>query len=269
MSSERVWFYYAMLAPVRECYHDDGGRVLFQLPVRLESGAPMEVALVGEANAPEFIRIRLESPTNEFSDEQWEAINHLADYMLTTIRLVYDYTADFARHFGKDIAAWSEANKDGLPTLSIEVKQTGVAEALPIGEIKNTFAHTFDKRALFNALADSQRPALPLRYRYLCLYKVLEHEFKIAGKWDERLKSFLQPHEAEFKTLDCGQGSFLAAVKDLRDKTAHISTGKRSDVMGITWRDEKRIRMLMPLLHRIVMAHVIKKYGLSQRPKMD
>lgn len=269
MTSEKVWFYYAMLAPVRERYHDDGGRTLFQLPVRLESGAPMEVALIGEANAPESIRVRLESPTNEFSDEQWEAINHLVGYMLTTMRLVHDRNADYARYNGSDIAVWTEADKNGQPTLKIEVKQTGVAEALPLDEIRNTFAQTFDRRALFIALADSQRPALPLRYRFLCLCKVLEHEFKIAGKWGERLKSFLQPHEAEFKTLDCGQGSFLAAVKDLRDKTAHISTGKRSDVMGITWRDEQRIKKLMPLLHRIVMAHVIKKYGLSQRPKMD
>ncbi|MCW5733709.1 MAG: hypothetical protein KIS73_06275 [Enhydrobacter sp.] len=266
MAGEKIWYYYKMIAPVRECYRDDGTRTLFQIPVLHESGAEMEVALIGEPSAPESIRIRLENPTHNFTNDQWEAINHLAGYMLTTLRLVHDYSADFARYSGHEIAAWTQADKEGRPTLNIDVKvMAGPPRHIPIDEVRNTFAHTFDNRALFNALADSQRTVLPIQYRYLCLFKVLEHEFKIAGKWGDRLRLFLQPHDAEFQQLDCGPGTLLRAVNDLRDKAAHIKTGKRSDVVGITWRDAGRIEKVMPLLHRIVLNHIEERYGLTRR----
>jgi len=266
MSQTKVWYHYRPLAPVRELYQDDGSRILARVPVQSDVGVT-EVAAIGDEGGLESIRVRLEHPTGQFSEAQSRLMMDLTFHMLTGLRVVQDYEADFASYRGKFLAMLTPADPEGRPTLKMEVQHLlGARPPFPTADIESTFVVTFDRHALFDLLADSQRSSVPLQYRYLSLFKVLEHEFQVVNKWGDRLQAFLGPHDGEFQRISGGRRSLRSEVCDLRDKAAHIKIGKTDapGIAGLGSQDAQRVSRLLPLLHRIVMDHVIERYGLKR-----
>jgi len=197
----------------------------------------------------------------------------LTGHMLTCLRVVQDYEADFASYHGSFIAMLTPADSEGRPGLRMQIEHlVGARPPFPASDVESTFAMTFDRHALFDLLADSQRSSVPLQYRYLSLFKALELEFQVGGQWGSRLRDFLAPHDNEFRRMTGAQRSLHSEVHDLRNKAAHIKIGK-SDALGITGlgsQDAKRVNQLLPLLHQIVMDHIIERYGLKRmgQPKI-
>lgn len=61
MTETKLWYHYRMLAPARKEYRDDDTRILARVPVQSDVGV-LEVALVGDEDGPESIRVKIEHP---------------------------------------------------------------------------------------------------------------------------------------------------------------------------------------------------------------
>jgi hypothetical protein len=262
-----LWYHYRMLAPARELYHDDDTRILARVPVQSDVGV-QEVAVVGGEDGPESIRVKLEHPTGHFPAPQSRTMMQLTGHMLTCMRLVDNCEANFASYNGQFLAILAEADPQGRPSLKIELKHLlGERPPYPRTDLENTFSVTWPHSALFDLVANSRLSSVPLQYQFLSLFKVLEHEFRVAGKWENRLREFLLPHETEFQLISGSNQSLHNEVQDLRDKAAHMKIGKTDTIgfAGLGSEDLHRVTRLMPLLHRIIMNHLAERYRLKQR----
>ena len=66
-------------------------------------------------------------------------------------------------------------------------------------------------------MADGVDKHLPLPYRILSLYKIIELKFKSNGRWKEgALKNFLQPNAENFKKKDFTKNS-KNTIRSIRD----------------------------------------------------
>lgn len=266
MTETKLWYHYRMLAPARAVYQDDDTRILARVPMQSDVGV-LEVALVGDADRPESIRVKVEHPTGQFSTAQSRLVLELTCHMLVCLRLVRDHQADFAAYNGQFISILTPSDDQGRPALKLGVQHLiGLKPAFPTADIESTFFATFDRHALFNLIADSRRPSLPVQYQYLSLFKVLEQELQVDSKLENPLRDFLRPHNEEFRKIDGGNRSLYREVRDLRDKAAFIKMGKADAprLRGLGTRDTERVTRVLPLLRRIVLDHVVERYRLKR-----
>ncbi|OAF05812.1 hypothetical protein AYJ54_02670 [Bradyrhizobium centrolobii] len=111
---------------------------------------------------------------------------------------------------------------------------------------------------MFKLLSDSQQPTLPLPYRYLSVYKVLEKEFKVGKKWPG-LPGLLSPYEAEYRNLRISGRSLENYIHEVRDLCAHIKLDTSPATLGITGLNNEelgKVEQLFALLKKIVLQHL-------------
>ena len=104
-------------------------------------------------------------------------------------------------------------------------------------------------------LIDGLDGHIPLQYRYLSLFKIIELNFKIGKKWkSEQLKDTLKPFEAIFNQEGFAK-TLYNLIHELRDKCAHIKTGK--DIFGVTHLNQKEVAQVekaLPIMVNICIS---------------
>lgn len=77
---------------------------------------------------------------------------------------------------------------------------------------------------LMSLLAEALNPAVPLAFRYLTFYKILELELRKNGYWTG-LDDYLKQYEQKFAGLHTSKAKLKNFLHNYRDKCAHIKTG--------------------------------------------
>ncbi len=115
-------------------------------------------------------------------------------------------------------------------------------------------------RPLIKLLADAQMPSLPLQYRYLSLYKILELEFRMAGRW-VGLQKLLVLYDDDYKALNISTRSLPNLIHEMRDKCAHIKVDGNDDlgIVGLDGPDAKIVAELAKLLRRILTNYLTSR----------
>src|SRR5215469_16193382 len=111
--------------------------------------------------------------------------------------------------------------------------------------IRNVLVGSMGHQPLIKLLADAQMPLLPLQYRYLSLYKILELEFRLAGRWIG-LQKLLEPYYDDYKGLNISMRSLPNLIHEMRDKCAHIKLGGNDSlgIIGLEGADAKIVTAL-------------------------
>jgi hypothetical protein len=257
-----TWFNYTPLTPLIEKYSDDGSRDLLRVECDLGENGLYRVAAVGEQNHVELIRVQSVHSDGNLSPEQARLVSQLVDHMITVLRLTTDQHVE-KLWFGQDtISIGSHGDENGKPNLGIRISLHSPADfKVDYANVAAVYSQTIAERSLLKLLGDSQYPTLPLQYKYLSLYKILEHEFRVDKKWPG-LQDLLAPCEAHFKALGASAKSLDNFLHDLRDKCAHIRIGKKSElgITGLNSHDTALVEKVMPLLRQAVFLHLSKKY---------
>jgi hypothetical protein len=258
------WFNYTPLAPLLPKYVDDGTRDLLTIDHLVKDLGKFKVSAIGTPAAVELVRVETVGSDGNLTEQQVQVVSQLADHMLSVLRFTTDQHVEKLWFGQETVSLGSHGDGDGKPNLGVSISLVPNEDyKLDCANIASVFEHTVALMPLFKLLADTQQPILPMPYRYLSAYKVLELEFRSGKKWPG-LKSVLAPYEEEYRKLELSGRTFENLLHEMRDKCAHIKLGDDSDSFGITGlsgRDLSAVEKLFPLLKKILFAHLGGKYS--------
>jgi hypothetical protein len=240
---------------------DDGSRTLVSIPL-VRSGRAIELALLGVNNDPDLIRISVPGLEAEPSATELRVFDELGETFMALVRIFYRNDAIFAE------PRMRYANfilDDEPPQFNITKTVTSDDPPLDPRIMKKFLDGSEELRTVVRLYADSMNVYLPIQYRYLSAYKILEHDFRLPNKkWKPTLDALLANFEAEYETLSLSRAPLRGLMFDLRDKCAHIRTGgaHKLAIVGIGSTGTDAVTKLMPLLLNIVKKHVEDNYKL-------
>ncbi len=229
----RTWFNYVPIADAGPDYKDDGTEVLLTIPLLASEGEQeMEVALIGTPQTIRLIRLSTPNSDGKLSPERIRRIENVTEHMIAVLRLTYDASLDRARN-GEDFISIGNFSVEGKPSLSVKITH-GLTQGFEVNIdlIKNFFGASRGLRRLLTLVTDAGHPMIPMPFRYLSLYKVLELELRDHGTW-RGLTELLAAYEDEFKALAISNKKLVNFVHHFRDRCAHIKTGG-ADLIGLT-----------------------------------
>ncbi|MCK1293999.1 hypothetical protein [Bradyrhizobium sp. 30] len=257
-----TWYNYAPLAPLIEKYSDDGSRDLFSVECDLEDAGLYRVAAVGRLNAVELIRVESVGSDGDLTPAKGRLVSQLIDHMITVLRLTTDQQVERLWFGQETISLGSHGDSEGKPNLGVSISLHSPPDfQIDFDNVAAVYTKTLQERNLFKLLGDSNQPTLPLQYKYLSLYKILEHEFRVGKKWPG-LRAVLAPWVLEFQSLAVSRQSLDNFIHDLRDRCAHIKTGNSGELgfTGLSTHDMEVVDKVTPILRKVIAAHLSTKY---------
>lgn len=253
-------YYYFAVEPLVERYEDKPEiKPIISIPVQTTSKT-FEISFFALDNQLHMIRVSVPNLVEErISDEDAKIVQTLKEHALSVLRVTYDHDVSlFPFHW------WSFAEEGKEYRASILMKeQPERAFGIYANNIRNVFVSTFPLRHHMALISDSQDNRVPLQYRYLSLYKILELEFKTLGKWKRGpLNAFLSRFENEFQKVYGDKLKLRKYIHFLRDKCAHVRTGK--DVIGVTQlsnKDVEEVNSFLPFMVNLCTQLLNEKYN--------
>jgi len=255
----KTGYYYFAIEPLVEKYEDvPEVKPLISVPVKTRSKT-FEVSFFALGNQLHMLRVAVPDLVEDrISEDDAKVVQTLKEHALSVLRITYDHGVSmFPIHW------WSFAEEGKEYRSSISIREQ-IQETFRINarNIRNVFVSTFPLRYQITLISDSQDRRVPLQYRYLSLYKILELEFKVGGKWNRMaLNEFLSRFEKEFHKLHdekCMLGNY---VHRLRDKCAHFKTGK--GIIGVTQlrgKDTEEVTKFLPFMTDMCSTLLNEKY---------
>jgi len=247
----KVCFCYFLFEPLRSIYtFTDKLEPTFSVPVRTAE-RECELALFSEGNVPIYARVGMPGLVQEaLSDQLMDMIQAVKEHLISMLRLTY---SSETRVFPSNLWHYVE---EGQPyDLGFAFSSIFSSRVFDPQKTRRLFVATFNHREDIRLLIDGLDPEIPLQYRYLSLYKILEQQFRTPTGLDEsRLDLFLQPYEPIFRQAGIMQKPRNYVIQ-LRDSCAHIS--KRSGTsmeMGVTHLNRNKalaVEKILPILAKV------------------
>jgi hypothetical protein len=257
-----TWFNYTPLAPLIEKYSDDGSRDLFTAECDLQNEGLYRVTAIGDHETVQLIRVQSVNSDGSLTPEQARTVSQLVDHMISVLRFTTDQHVEKLWFGQETISFGSHGDAKGNPKFGVSISLHSPSDyQLDFKSVADVYSHTVHDRDLFKLLGDSQHPSLPLQYRYLSLYKILEHEFRIGKKWPD-LRKALAPWDEEFRSLKISSQLLDNFIHDLRDRCAHIRIGNSGELglTGLSTEDTEVVEKVVPIIMKVVQAHLSQKY---------
>jgi len=248
-----------MLRPLKDHYLDDGSAILANISV-VENGRAIEIALIGTSSDPQMIRLSVSGIDRNPTNEERKRFDDLAESMLAHLRIFHDNEIAFA------IPAFRYANliDDHLPPeLNINIGKSKSAFDVDSTLIQSFMHSDKELQNILRLYADSLYPYLPVQYRYLSAFKIIEHEFKLSRrKWKPELDVLLSNFQTEYDALGLSKMGMKALMINLRDKCAHIKLDDADylSIVGIGSQDTEIVAKFLPLLTEIIRNYIFDTY---------
>lgn len=221
-----------------------------------------------ENGAPEYARLIIpELDKEEIPEELLPLLQNLKEHLLSILRIFFDREVQLFR------PVWVFLPEGAPPKMHINITETLAQKKLDSETIRSLFVSSMDCREEIRLLADGIDERIPLQYRFLSYYKIIEKEFRAKGHWKSNLlERFLLKYLSLFQ--DAGFHTKPAPLlHEVRDKCAHIKTGTKKEVIGVTHLNHKeavRVERLLPILKDICIDLINEKvkgrFFLSGKP---
>jgi hypothetical protein len=250
--------YYFLVEPTRGGFHDTAAaKPAFEIVIETKE-RPCHLALfTDDRGLPLYGRLTIPHlPDENVPDALLPVIQEAKEHLLSALR--FGWHQDVV-YFPRPV--WTFTNDGEAQDIGLGVTLEGEFpfDAEKARQVLVGGYPLREEIRLFIELGDGR---IPLQYRYLSGYKILELHFKSRGKWQKKgFEKFLQPFDTAAKKL--GIPKFLPKyLHDLRGKCAHIRTGK--DVFGVTHLSSKKageVERFLPLLSEMALAVINARGG--------
>ncbi len=250
-----ICLYYVLFEPVPRVFKDTPSvEPLFSSPIIHGSRTLLLDFFANRDRIPSHARITIpDLERKEIPADLLPVIQAIKEHLITVLRLQLDQRAEVFPH-----TFWSFVDDLSHFEVSLGIEETYERPSCDSKDLQAFFASSFANREEIRLLVDGMDPHIPLQYRFLSLYKILELKCKIGTEWDaSRLSAALDPFKSDFE-LRAFRGNPINHNHDLRDKCAHIKTGKRS-TFGVTHLNHAatvKVDGMLPILLKVAIALV-------------
>lgn len=231
-------YFYFLIKPIRELVVDNDTSI--GLEIEIQNHNVKMGLLQYEDGQPKALRFEINNLSKEEIPEHIMDIIHASkEHFLSIVRMNYDHEFEFL-----DKAIWSFHDTDKGPALNIKFTE----EFFPpdLESIKNVFINSIGHRNLIKLLTDGTNTRLPLKFRFLSLYKIIEFKFLKNGKWKiDELKTYLLPYEHNLSSKKLRR-PFYNLLHDIRNRCAHFKTnGEGLGISALKRKDEMEINDIL------------------------
>ncbi len=243
----------------------------FAIPVQAPDQKTYELSLYCDKQGnPEFARCRIpDLETEAIPDATLPLLQSLKEHLLSILRLTYRPDTMLAMPG----TAWAFIENGKPAELSLLIDEFG-STLYESERTKNLFIQSFELRELMRLYVDGVDERVPLQFRFLSLYKLLELRYRKHGQWNKKaLADLLTSYAKAFKDQGV-RGEPAAILHELRDKCAHIKTGSKGkrEVLGVTHlnlAEVARVKRILPALRAVCAACINERADGKFVPRTD
>ena len=236
--------YYCLVEPIKEFFLDTSeAQPGFEITIETNWGDWIFALFISENGNPEYGRLTIPDLEEEkILDEYLPMLQVVREHFLSILRITYysDVTLfpfPFYNFF-EDLSPYSTR----LDFTKISGQKFDIKKA------KRLFVGSFPHREELRLFIDGNDGRIPLQYRYLSFYKIFELQFRKQGQWDEDgLEILLGNYTYQFTNIGIVKDP-LSHIHMLRDKCAHIKTGKSKESLGVTQLNHKEASSVYEIL---------------------
>jgi hypothetical protein len=248
--------YFWLIEPLRENFeHDSNSSPAFEIPV-IFNDVPYELSLyTDDSGLPEYARFKIPNlKQREIPEDILPILQSVKEHLISCLRITYFGDVGFFPY-----AVWAFFEEGQPQSVSLNIFKKGGLKFDPINT-RDFFAASFEFREEVRLFIHGIDNDVPLPYRYLSLYKILEINFREKGKWhSEDLELLFQPFSQKFKEKGVLKKP-VSHLHDLRDKCAHIKTKKGSfAVTELNHREAKLVSEMLPILGEVCVKIINDK----------
>lgn len=240
--------YYWAIEPIRGGISDDGKRApVFETTLVVKGTNYVFGLYCDDDNMPWFARVVIpDVQSAEIPAAALPLLTMLPQYLMSILRLIW---RPDVRLVPIKLCSLQKKGSSQGATFRLEMPNVFPFQAQTA---KALFQYAIGFREEFLLFADGLDEHIPLQYRYLAFYKLLEKRFKEGKKWnDAALDQALGRYKEQLRGIKL-QKSVRNELQDIRDRCAHIYTGNnKRKVLGITTlshRDVDRVSAILPIL---------------------
>jgi hypothetical protein len=206
-------------------YIDNGENVLCEFTVRKELNE-YKVALLGKDNNIEMLRIGIPGLIeDDIPEDSLNAIQEIKEHMFSIFNII-DKSMEMIR-------VWNFIEEGKPPSLSMTIQDW--TANIDYKKVFELFSATWKNRVLIKLFYESIDERIPLNYRYLSLYRLLEMIYKEKGKWNNNYYLLLEGYTDKFNLLKKTKHSLEKYIEIMRNKCAHGKfVYKKEDETGLT-----------------------------------
>jgi hypothetical protein len=232
----KTCYLYTLLSPPPEQFIDNRSvPPLLSIPVVLKDGRQWEIAILGTANEIRAVRVSIPETAGPTIDpEDYKRYLKLRLFALDCIRINYDSSIEYFRNGDNVLSIYNFLEPDIGPDVNLEIGRPLNPDFRVNNEgLRALLASPLEMRAVIHLLADGSDFRLPIQFRFLSLYKIIELHFKITT--NKTFNEFIEPFLERFQELDrtiTTLAQLCKVLNKLRSRCAHIKiTQWRSRVL--------------------------------------
>lgn len=212
-------YYYWLLEPMRTQFSDPESVVVgFEADVQTKGRVIKFALLLDRSRQP--IAVRFSIPAEEdggVPDYCVKPIQSVKEHFLSVLKLNYDLDANYVAR-----PIWNFRKASEGPNLAFSFSATGEPD---VESLKHVFASSHPEKRELKLFVDGQDRRVPLQFRFLSLFHLIEVHFRPNGKWDyEVFDSFFENFEARFLEFGYRQKP-RNVLFGFRDRCAHLFDG--------------------------------------------
>ncbi|MBI2170868.1 MAG: hypothetical protein HYU30_02440 [Chloroflexi bacterium] len=181
----KTCFYYWLIEPIPHEFEDTSESIpAFEIPIRFGTVTHTLALFVGDGGLPQYARLRLSNiETENIPEAILPMLQSVKEHLISVLRVTFDPQMTLFPYPFWTFIEEGKPNRTGL-----EITQFAQKVASDPERVKRVFVGSFSHREELRLFVDGLDQRLPLQYRYLSLYKILELEFKTRGHWhDDKL----------------------------------------------------------------------------------
>ncbi|MBT9549580.1 MAG: hypothetical protein IV088_01920 [Hydrogenophaga sp.] len=221
----------------------------------------IEVAVFISTDA-RFVRVMVPnySSGDESVPDKDDEILSVIESVGTIIRLSFNGEARFSSHVLATTYGIGERH-----VIEIHPKVRRAALPIKTGDLGRglDFALSSERNSLLmQLLVDAHDQGMPLQFRYLSLYKVLELLLKNNNSWNyDALNECIEKSGVDVAKPDGTSKAAKNWIHSIRDRCAHYANGEQLGATALDKESMRQISSAIPLLGRIVSIALGPKIG--------
>lgn len=242
--------YYWLVEPTRDVFLDTSeSQPAFELQIESDWGENKFALFVSDDKIPEYARLTIPNLEEEkIPEEILPMIQAVKEHLLSILRITYYENVTLF-----PTSVWTFLEDISSYSMGLEIQKFSNYK-IDIDRAKRLLVGSFPYREELRLFIDGYDGRIPLQYRYLSLYKIIELHYKKQGQWNEEgLELLLGTYTSRFSDIKVTMKP-ASHIHMLRAKCAHIKTGKSKESFGVTQLNHKEtvdVSKILPIMSDI------------------